>query len=62
MDRDLKVTDIQSWANTAPPELVIEAAHKLLDKVADYTDENRERFSSGVSQQGRKLFEGQPVG
>lgn len=60
--KNLSISDIDQWARQASPEQVVQATHKLLDRVADFDDTHREKFTNGVSGQARnKLFERQPA-
>lgn len=61
-NRNLTIDDIQSWARSAPPEQVTQAASKLLEQVSGYPDSHRQTFQKGMSAQTRKLFQGEPVG
>jgi hypothetical protein len=61
--KTLGISDIDQWAGQAPPDQVIQAAHKLLDRVSGYGDTHRQTFSQNMRDETRgKLFQNEPVG
>lgn len=60
--KSLSIGDIQQWASQAPPEQVVQATHKLLDRVAGFDDTHRENFGRNMSDETRgKLFTREPA-
>lgn len=61
--KNLSISDIQAWAQQASPDQVTQAAHKLLDRVANFDDTHRQNFTRGLNNQVRdRLFADEPVG
>lgn len=62
MAQNLTTNDIDQWQRSAPPEQVVQIAHKLLDTIANYPQQQRDSFVTGMKRDTRnKLFETQPV-
>lgn len=52
--------DVESWLKSAPPEQVVQHGQKVLDTIASYPQDQRDRFTKSVKSDTRsKLFEPQ---
>jgi hypothetical protein len=55
-NKSISAEDVRAWVNTAPPEQVTQIADTVLQKIATYSPEHQQRFSSRLNSNTRALF------
>lgn len=57
-NQNITQQDVDSWLRSAPPEQVVQHGQNVLNTIASYPQEQRDRFSSSLkSDTKNKLFQ-----